>query len=478
MTRTTPLDGLRICLVFPNVALERTAALAQNVHALGAIQPLSLLYVAGILEEAGASVSFIDATARGLSLEETSGFIEAFRPDVVGWTLATLDFSFSLDWIRTIRQHVDVPVLVGGIHLSHYPLETLTHTAIDWGVVTDAEETVVDLLSTWRRGDDLGEVEGIVYRSEGTPTLTASRTTWTKVDDTALPARHLVRDCNYRSLLARREGFTAIMSGWGCPFSCSFCVLPAVPVRLRTPRAVTDEMEYCLDTLGIEEFDFFDPSFCLGPKRVRDLCSEFRSRGLHQRTVWSARARADQITLELLQDMASAGCIRICLGLEAGNAEILQGAGKLQGGPGRMRQAVDWARQAGLEVMAFFTIGHQGETAETIEETKNFILSLDLDFIQVSPIFMLPGSPLHTEYVERTQDDFWRRNTLDPQHLIELPLLDCELSTAELKDHALSIYRSFYFRPRQVLRGLTRMRNMGDVSRAIRASKSLLSRGH
>ncbi len=131
MTRTTPLDGLRICLVFPNVALERTAALAQNVHALGAIQPLSLLYVAGILEEAGASVSFIDATARGLSLEETSGFIEAFRPDVVGWTLATLDFSFSLDWIRTIRQHVDVPVLVGGIHLSHYPRETLTHIAID-----------------------------------------------------------------------------------------------------------------------------------------------------------------------------------------------------------------------------------------------------------------------------------------------------------------------------------------------------------
>jgi radical SAM superfamily enzyme YgiQ (UPF0313 family) len=472
-----PLTGLRVCLVFPNVALERTAALQQNVHALGAIQPLSLLYVAGILEEAGAHVSVIDATARGLSPKETSSLIKAFRPDVVGWTLATLDFAYSLDWIRTIRQYIDVPVLVGGIHLSSYPLETLTHTAIDWGVVRDAEQTVVDLLWAWRKGDDLGEVAGIVYRKEGIPTLTASRSTWMEVDKTALPARHLVHDCDYRSILAQREGFTAIMSGWGCPFSCSFCVLPTVPVRLRTPRVVADEMEYCLDTLGIEEFDFFDPSFCLGHKRVRDLCSEFRSRGLHKRTVWSARARADQVTLELLQDMASAGCVRICLGLESGNIEILKGAEKLQGGPDRMRQAVDWGRQAGLEVMAFFTIGHKGETTETIEQTRSFILSLDLDFIQVAPIFMLPGSSIHEDYVERTGDDFWRRNTLEPQPLLELPLLDCNLSTAELKAHAVSIYRSFYFRPRQVLRGLSRMRNIGDVSRAIRASNSLLRLG-
>ena len=68
-----PLSGLRICLIFPNVALEHTAALAQNVHALGAIQPLSLLYVAGILEESGAEVCVVDATARGLSLEDPSG---------------------------------------------------------------------------------------------------------------------------------------------------------------------------------------------------------------------------------------------------------------------------------------------------------------------------------------------------------------------------------------------------------------------
>ncbi len=472
-----PLSGLRICLIFPNVALERTAALAQNVHALGAIQPLSLLYVAGILEESGAEVCVVDATARGLSLEEASGIAEAFRPDVIGWTLATLDFAFSLEWIRAIRDHIDVPVVVGGIHLSQYPLETLTHTCIDWGVVTDAEISLVELLSTWRAGGDLAEVKGIVYRRDDKPVLTAARAVWTNLDETALPARHLARNASYRSVLARSEKFTAIMSGWGCPFSCSFCVLPSVPVRSRSPEAVADEMEHCLETMSINEFDFFDPNFCLGTKRTSALCREFRRRGLHRRVVWSARARADQVNLALLREMADSGCIRICLGLESGDENILKIADKEQGGLAQMRQAVTWARKAGLEVMGFFTLGHRGETDETIDRTRLFILSLDLDFIQISPIFILPGSPSYQAYVEQTGDDFWRANTLEPKHLIELPLPECTLTTKQLKSHALTIYREFYFRPRQVLRGLKRLRNIDDLSRAVRTSRTLLPTG-
>jgi radical SAM superfamily enzyme YgiQ (UPF0313 family) len=139
-----------------------------------------------------------------------------------------------------------------------------------------------------------------------------------------------------------------------------------------------------------------------------------------------------------------------------------------------MRSSVTWARDAGMETLGFFVLGSPGETTQSVERTKRFILSLDLDFIQVAPIFMLPGSPLYLEYVERTGDDFWRQHSLDLKPLKELPFLDTELTTAELKAAAMDIYRSFYFRPRQIWRGVRRMRRPREMRRAWQAARGLL----
>ncbi len=469
-----PLRGLRACLVFPNVALEQTAALAQNVHALGPIQPLSLLYAAAILEQAGAKVEFVDATSAGLSLEQTIERVRASEPDVLGYTLATLDFAFSIEWITAIRKAVNVPVVVGGIHMSQYPLETLSHPAIDWGVMTDAERTLPRLLEVWRAEGDLGDVPGIAYRKDGVPVMTEAAEIWEELDETPWPARHLSRLDAYWSILSKRRRFTAIMSGWGCPFSCVFCVLPEVPFRQRSATSIADEMEHCYSNHGIEEFDFFDPNFCMGRARTRAICEELIDRGLADKVIWAARARVDNVERDTLELMAKAGCTRICFGLESGDMEILARTAKPQGGAKRMRDAIGWAREFGMEVLGFFTLGHPGETLATVARTKRFILSLDLDFIQVAPIFMLPGSPMYQEWVERTGDDFWREHTLHLTELRELPFLDTELTTQELKDATLDIYRSFYFRPRQLVRGVKRVRTKTQLKRAINAARGVL----
>jgi anaerobic magnesium-protoporphyrin IX monomethyl ester cyclase len=471
------LEGLRFTLVFPNVALEKTAALAANVQSLGPIQPLSLLYPAAIAEQAGAEVSVIDASALGLDLAATVRHVQAHRPEVVGFTLATLDLAFSIEWITAIRRAVDVPVVVGGIQVGEFPLETLTHECIDWGIVGDAEETLPQLLDAWRRGKAVRHVAGVAYRrKDGTPRLSRTRRTWDDVDATPWPARHLVPVEKYWSIVSQRDRFTALMTGFGCPFQCVFCVLGGAPFRQRSATSIADEIEHCHRSMGIEEFDFFDPNFAMGKKRVRSICKEFRDRGLADKVIWAARVRPNNIDEALVQDMASAGCVRLCFGLESGDEEILRNADKWQGGLQRMRDAVSWARAAGMETLGFFVLGNPGETKESLERSKRFILSLDLDFIQVAPIFMLPGSPLYKRYVEQTGDDFWRRHSVDLQPLTQLPYLDTELTGPELKAAAMDIYRSFYFRPRQVWRGLKRMRRPKELRRAWNAAKGLLNR--
>ena len=58
------LDGLRIALVFPHFVSDELASYADNGRFMGTVQPLSLLYVAAVLRNAGAQVMVVDCPAR------------------------------------------------------------------------------------------------------------------------------------------------------------------------------------------------------------------------------------------------------------------------------------------------------------------------------------------------------------------------------------------------------------------------------
>lgn len=141
------LSGLKFALVYPPYGPVKNEPGIKTVKENYGIFPsLSLLYVAGILENVGVEVLFIDAHAEDLTLEETVQRLNEFGPDFIGYTLTTYLFFQSLDWIKAIKELVDVPVVVGGVHLSIYAKETLGYPSIDYAVTGEAEESLPSLL--------------------------------------------------------------------------------------------------------------------------------------------------------------------------------------------------------------------------------------------------------------------------------------------------------------------------------------------
>ena len=53
---------------------------------------------------------------------------------------------------------------MGGVHLSIYPKETLTHHAIDYAVTGEAEVSLPELLHALTAKKSLRSVNGIAYR--------------------------------------------------------------------------------------------------------------------------------------------------------------------------------------------------------------------------------------------------------------------------------------------------------------------------
>ena len=59
------------------------------------------------------------------------------------------------------------------------------------------------------------------------------------------------------------------------------------------------------------------------------------------------------------------------------------------------RNAVRWAKEAGLAVTGHFVLGYPGETKETVAETIKFALEEPVDFAQFYCAVPFPGSALY-----------------------------------------------------------------------------------
>jgi radical SAM superfamily enzyme YgiQ (UPF0313 family) len=98
--------------------------------------------------------------------------------------------------------------------------------------------------------------------------------------------------------------------------------------------------------------------------------------------------------------MYAAGCRRIHYGIESGNQEILQRISKgikLE----QVRDAVRWAKEAGIKAKGYFMLGLPGDTEETMQQTIDLAVELDLDEAMFSLTTPFPGTRLWDELVKK-----------------------------------------------------------------------------
>jgi len=466
-------DGIKVALVYPPYGPVRNEPGIKTVKENYGIFPsLSLLYVAGILERAGCEVLFIDAHAEELSLESTVERLKAFGPDYVGYTITTYLFFQTMDWIKAIREQVEVPTIVGGVHLSIYPRETLGYSAIDYAVTGEAERALPDMLDALVRGRDLSQVPGIAYRKPGGEIVVTPKAADCDVNAAPFPARHLLDNSLYFSFISKYKNFSCFITSRGCPYKCIFCEQGSKPFRARSPKNVVDELELSHLEYGIREFDFFDSSFTIRKDRVIAICDEIKRRKLD--IIWAARTRVDCITDDVLKAMRSAGCTRIYYGIESGNREILATL-KKSTSLEMYHDVIRRTRDHGIHTFGYFMVGNPYETEATIRQTIRLALSLDLDYAQFSKVTPMPATEMYTLLLKETGRDYWREhivNGIDD----DIPRPLCDMTDEEIQRWTRLAYLRFYYRPSYVSRALGRLKSFEEFKRSATTAVQMLSR--
>ena len=208
------------------------------------------------------------------------------------------------------------------------------------------------------------------------------------LDFLPIPHRDLFGLDNYQRTI-HGEKAVHIITSRGCPYQCHFCdkVTTGTTVRFRSVQNVFAEVDYLRGQNNINSFVIYDDTFTIVQSRVKSFCTGFAERA----SKWRVWARANTVTLEMLKFMKDSGLTNITYGIESGDDGILEIANK---GCTREhnRNAILWAKEAGIPVRANLMYGNPGETRGSVDSTISLIAETQPDEWNLAVLSPVPGS--------------------------------------------------------------------------------------
>jgi radical SAM superfamily enzyme YgiQ (UPF0313 family) len=431
-----------------------------------------MLIAAAVLEKAGCTVKFIDGAALNLKRDVVQKELDDFRPELTVVHTTTPSIYNDISYAQLAKKRTGCTTVLIGPHVTAVPDNTfeIASEGVDIIARGEYDYTLRDIAA----GKEMGALDGISYKRNGEVVHNRQRD-YLDVNELPFPAWHHVKPEWYRDG-GKRFPFLTLISGRGCIGKCTFCrdvpVMYGRKPRLRDPQLVIDEIEYDLGLFPyLQEIMFETDTFSMSPSHVRGICEEILKRGL--KITWSCNVRVD-IDLKLLPLMKRAGCRMLMVGFEFGTQEALDAVKKgvlLE----QSKAFAHAAHKRGFTIHGCFMFGAPGETREMARTTADFAKSLPLDTVQFSGICVYPGTEMYTWAKEKgylIPDDWkeWVSREYEQATLLSYPQLSREEIDAFI-DRGL---KEFYFRPRQVLRMLLKIRTLSDLRRKLFGFKKFI----
>jgi len=351
--------------------------------------PLGLGCVAAVLRADAFPVEIIDMPILRMPDEDLIRQLRQAPPGIIGLTAVTLTYPRVVQLARLIRRELPgIPILVGGVHVTLRPDEVLQEDCFDFSVAGEGELAALELCRGVARGRVAPDLSGVGYHQVPRP----YRQPAMDVDIRELPphAYDLFDMGKYRRIFKRM----AILTSRGCNGRCIFCATGYAWPRVKfMPLArVMTELRYLVKDVGFRYINIFDSSFTAHKGRVHALCDQIIAGGLKFR--WRCFSRAQGVDLGLFRKMRAAGCSHVLFGVETSHLRTLKLI-KKGTSPQQTVAAFRLAQEAGLKRVAYAIIGLPGEDRQDILDSLDFLEKLEADYHVVSPISLMPGTPLH-----------------------------------------------------------------------------------
>ena len=320
--------------------------------------------------------------------------LRRFRPQLVGFSISSFGFSWSLDAARVARAEAGAITVFGGPHPTFAPQFAL-EDAVDFACRGEGEGAMLDLADAVDAGGDPRTIANLMFRG----------------DDGALrtnPLRPLVEDLDaipfadrtlhfaYRAL--RELPYKRFMVGRGCPYACTYCFNKAARmmyagggryVRHRSPENIVAEILEVRSRYGIGTVGFVDDCFTTSKRWVLGFLELYRREvGLP----FTCLTRANEVDEEVAEALGRAGCRFASFGIEVGNEKLRNAILDRRMSNAEIADAARLLHRNGVRFLTYNMFAVPGETAEDGLETIRLNAAIGADLVGSSVFQPLVGT--------------------------------------------------------------------------------------
>ena len=407
--------------------------------------PIDLLMAGGVFRRRGWKVSALDSIALDISPDETLERIRLLKPEAIFCLAGAVSFTEDISFLKAVRKLFPKTTLVGsGDILSEKGGEIVREGGLDAVTVDFSSESAALFAEGAREG--LENIYFLRGNDLETPVKPGNR-----LVSTGIPPHELFLAFPYRIPFARLKPFSSILTDFGCPYNCRFCVMAGLPYHFRPMEEIEEELNY-LGFLGIREFFLLDETF--GAHKDRAIAfMDILMKG-NRRFSWTCFSRPDKIDSEMAANLAKSGCHTVILGVETANENSLK---RMNKGftIAQVREAFKSCRDFGVETVATAIVGLPGETKADVERTYNLLAEISPDYLSLHVAIPRAGTGLRSDLIESGLID--RNQEVMDQSGIENVLPSDALSAAEISALQRRLNLRFYLRPEYLFRTFRRL---------------------
>ena len=354
-------------------------------------------------------VSIVNEICEEIDFEE--------KVDLVGITSYTINIHRAYQIADEFRKR-NVPVVMGGIHVSMEPEEAKKHA--DTIIVGEAEETWPQFIDDIRNGK-----RKKFYEAEKRPSLA----------NLPMPRFSLINKSHYVDYQ-----LIPIQTARGCPHSCDFCSVTRFSGRRYRPRPIPDVIDE-IKNLGAENCFFVDDNIFASHSRARELLKKLiplRILWIGQATISAAEDR------ELIELAQKSGCIELAVGLESLSHKNLESVGKTINKVEHYEKNLKTYRKLGIRVAASMIFGLDDDESGVFKEAYHFLMKNRLPYTIWSALCPYPETPLYKRLKDqgRLKDAKWWLN--GNRRIYGLEFTGIKMKEEVFSKNLYRYYRRFY----------------------------------
>jgi len=415
-------------------------------------EPPDLVILSGIIAQKH-DVQVLDCIALGLSVHESLERVIDYSPDAIIFITGLASFKRDFQFLREVKSRCrSLLIGSGDVFMEDCTKRLAENDFLDAILLDFTDESILSYL------DGVRSVRNIVCRGAG-GIIEGERVRWGGEEfDIPSPRHDLFPLERYKYTFVKKKKFATVLTDYGCPYKCTFCIMSRIGYKVRDVDGVLEELRV-LKGVGITEIYFDDQTFAADRRRTVRLLEAMIRENL--RFGWCCFFRADLADEGLIMLMKLAGCHTIIFGVETASQGLRDEYSKGISGE-QIEAAFKLCRKHGIDVVATFIIGLPGETREMAEETIQFALKCGCDYASFNVAVPRVGTLLRKEA---------QASGLIGADLVEMDqsggtvvMGTAQMGIDEIKSMIDRAVLRFYLRPSYLLWRLSRIKSTYDLT--------------